>query len=287
MGTNDGHDGHPTPSPPAGTAQSRRARLLGPGVMIGGGKISRSIGEGLYAGARQSWSKYRTLTVLDGHLEGFEDAFLVADAVPGWFDEVSAACFWSVIHELKPRQVVEIGSYLGRSTVFIAEALRHAGISNAELHSIDPHTGDRQHLQQLGLTNLPTFDLFRVFISASGNGQAVQTHVAPSSEVVRKFGPDLDFVFVDGWHQYDAVLADVRDFGKLLSDDGVMAIDDVTKLNEVDQASREGLSAAGLTHYGTIAGKAWAGRRAEPPQCLEAAFRLQERWHRVASPFRS
>jgi predicted O-methyltransferase YrrM len=254
--------------------------------MTHGQKVARSMSAGIYAGARQAWSTYRTQTLLDGYAQDFEDVFLLADAVPGWFDRVSAASFWSVIHELKPQRVVEIGSYLGRSTVLIAGALRHAEIPSAELHSIDPHTGDRQHLEQLGLTNLPTLDLFRVFLSASGNQEAVQIHVAPSSDALTEIGPDLDLVFVDGWHEYEAVLADVRDFGKLLSEDGVMCIDDVTKLGEVDQASREGLAAAGLTRYGMIAGKAWAGRRAVPPSCLRAALRVEKRWQRVASPFR-
>ena len=249
-------------------------------------KWSTAISEGLYAGGRQAWSTFRAETVLTGYAPGFKEAFRVADAVPGWFDRVSAASFWSVIHELRPRRVVEIGSYLGRSTIFIAQALKHADIPDAELHAIDPHTGDRQHLEELGLSNLPTLDLFRVMLRASGNHEAVQVHVATSTDALPAFEPGLDFVFVDGWHEYEAVSADVRDFGKLLSNDGVMCIDDVTKLDEVDRGSREGLAAAGLTRYGTIAGKAWAGRPAAPPSCLGPALRLEARWQRVASSVR-
>jgi predicted O-methyltransferase YrrM len=225
--------------------------------------------------------------VLDGYGDGFDEAFRIMDAVPGWFDRLSAACFWSVIHELRPRRVVEIGSYMGRSTTLLAEALRHARIADAELHAIDPHTGDRQHLAQLGLNSLPTLDLFRVFLSASGNKEVVQVHVATSSDALPAVGVDLDFVFVDGWHEYGAVLADVRDFGQLLSADGVMCIDDVTSLGEVDRASREGITAAGLTRYGTIGGKGWAGRPVAPPRCLQEALRLEERWRRVAARLRS
>jgi predicted O-methyltransferase YrrM len=249
-------------------------------------RIARAVEDGLQAGARQAWSSYRAATVLEGHEAGFDDAYRVADAVPGWFDRVAAACFWSVVHEVRPRRVVEIGSYLGRSTVFLAEALRHAEVAEPELHAIDPHTGDRQHLEQLGLTSLPTLDLFRVFVSASGNHDAVRVHVAPSSEAVRDLGPGLDLVFVDGWHQYDAVLADVRDFGALLAPGGVMCVDDVVKLAEIDRASREGVAAAGLTHYGIIAGRAWAGRSPEPPSCLRAVLRRERRFQRIASVFR-
>ncbi len=248
--------------------------------------VARAIGEGLQVGAKQAWSSYRSALVLRGHEAGFEDAYRVADAVPGWFDRVAAACFWSVVHEVRPRRVVEIGSYLGRSTVFLAESLRHAGIQRSELHAIDPHTGDRQHLEQLGLTSLPTLDLFRVFLSASGNHDAVRIHVASSSEAVTVMEPGLDMVFVDGWHEYDAVLADVRDFGKLLSPAGVMCVDDVVKLAEVDRASRQGMAAAGLTHYGFVAGRAWAGRAPEPPSCLRAVLRREQRFQRIASVLR-
>jgi predicted O-methyltransferase YrrM len=234
----------------------------------------------LGAGLRSAWltatSAYLRENLLAGRSEGFAEAFALADQIPGWFDELSAAEFWAVIHEIRPRIVVEIGSYLGRSTVFTAEALRHAGI-DARLHAIDPHTGDKQQLEQLGLTNLPTLDLFRVFLASSGNAESVELHVAPSRDVLQEWEGSIDFLFVDGWHEYEAVLADVRGFGAFLSASGIVCIDDVGAYDEVDQASRLGLAELGLTRYGTIGAKGWAGRSPSPPECLRGALAFQRR----------
>jgi hypothetical protein len=239
-----------------------------------------SAGAVLGAGLRSAWlaaaSAYGRESVLAGRSAGFAEAFALADGIPGWFDELSAAEFWAMIHEVRPRTVVEVGSYLGRSTVFAAEALRHAGV-DAQLHAIDPHTGDRQQLEKLGLTTLPTLDLFRVFLASSGNADAVELHVAPSRDVLREWEGPIDFLFVDGWHEYEAVLGDVRGFGAFLSESGIVCIDDVGTYEEVDRASRRAVAELGLTHYGTIDGKGWAGRSPTPPDCLRAALAFQRR----------
>lgn len=247
--------------------------------------VREAIVTGAREGATEAWTDLRIQAVLaETDTAGFDEAFVVADRVPGWFGRLSAATFWAVIQELRPRTLVEIGSYLGRSTVFTAEALGRAGIPDAVLHAIDPHTGDRQHLDALGLDTVPTLDLFRVFLASSGNAGAVQVHVATSVDALAELaGQEVDFVFVDGWHQYDAVLADVTGYGALLSERGVMCIDDVRAYEEVDRASREGLAELGLVHYGDIGSQAWAGRRSEPPASLRRALRLQRSRDRLAT----
>ncbi len=237
--------------------------------------ILKTVRDGLRAARDGARTTYMSHALTRHSPEGFEEAFDVADAIPGWFDQVSAAAFWAVIHEIRPRSVVEIGSFLGRSTVFIAETLRRAGLSDATFHAIDPHTGDRQHLQKLGLDTVPTLNLFRVFLSSSGNSEAVTVHVARSDEALAEITGELDFVFVDGWHAYDAVLADVRGYGARLSDHGVMCIDDVRNYQDIERAAKAGLTDTGLHGYGVVGGKLWAGRPTEPPVCLRPVLRLR------------
>jgi MMP 1-O-methyltransferase len=249
----------------------------------------RSLGTAFSSGAsrglEEALTSYRCALLVDPVEEAaFERAFAVADSVPGWFDRVAAASFWAVVHDLRPSTVLEIGSYLGRSTVFTAEALRHAGLDGTQLHAVDPHTGDRQLLDRLGLARLPTLDLFRVFLSTSGNAGAVRIHVTRSADLLPDWTTPLDLLFVDGWHEYQAVLTDVGGFGAHLSPRGVVCVDDVDAYEEVDRASREAIAALGLTHYGTIAGKAWAGRAPQPPVSLRRALRLQRRLAAVRRP---
>ncbi len=107
--------------------------------MTGRRAIARAVGDGPATGVDQAWSSHRATTVAEGDEAGFDDAHRTADAVPGWFDRVTAACSWSVVHELRPRRDGEIGSYLDRSTVLPADTCRHAGLLLAprEFVSVD------------------------------------------------------------------------------------------------------------------------------------------------------
>ena len=108
-------------------------------------------------------------------LPGFGKAWGTANRVPGWFGETEAAVFWSVVHDVRPATVVEIGSYLGRSTTLLGLALQHAEVPAARLVAIDPHTGDKQNTRALGISTIPTLDLFRVYMQAAGIGDLLDS----------------------------------------------------------------------------------------------------------------
>jgi len=245
------------------------------------GELRRALSDGLRTGAGEIIASYQRQLLLRDTSTGFDRAYAKANEIPGWFDAVSAASFWAVIHEVRPRKVVEIGSYLGRSTVFAAEALRSVGVPHAELDAIDPHSGDRQSLEKLGLSEVPTLQLFRVFLAASGNAEAVRMHVARSSDVLVEWSDPIDLLFVDGWHAYAAVLSDIRGFGAFLTDCGIICVDDVDNYEEVDRASKVAIAKLGLSHYGVIGGKAWAGRSATPPTSLRGALAVERRVRRL------
>ena len=95
--------------------------------------------------------------------------------------EVSAAAHFTVIAELRPNSIVEIGSYLGRSTVFYAKCLEVLGI-DGRVTAIDPHTGDRQHLENLGVEKLTSFEMFEQHLATTNVAQRVHPIVAPSHE---------------------------------------------------------------------------------------------------------
>jgi predicted O-methyltransferase YrrM len=244
-------------------------------------RVRSVVGAGVRSGVRGAAHAYQRSALLRAHPDGFDEAYALADAVPGWFYELAAAQFWGVIHERRPRVVLEIGSYLGRSVVFLAEAMRHAGIDDGELHSVDPHTGDRTHLEQLGQTTLPTLDLFRLFVSASGNASAVQVHVTTSADVLAAWEKPIDLAYIDGWHAYDVVVADVRGVGSRLSGQGLVCVDVASERQEVEAAALHAIGELELVPYGILAGKLWAGRSPTPPDCLRPALALQRRRARL------
>ena len=74
--------------------------------------------------------------------------------------------------------------------------------------AIDPYTGDRQQLGGLSAYQLPSYELFREHCRAAGVEDLVEAHVATSSEVAADWTGAVDLVYVDGWHSYDALIAD-------------------------------------------------------------------------------
>jgi predicted O-methyltransferase YrrM len=197
---------------------------------------------------------------LTGQDQRFAEAWDVARLIPGWFDEVNAAAQFLVLADVHPRRIVEIGSYLGKSTVFYAKALDVLGLEGT-VTAIDPHTGDRQHLEGLGVAELPSFDLFRSHLQAAGVWDKVHPVVATSHDAAAGWSDPIDFLFIDGWHSYEAVVQDGRDWLPHLSDRGVVVFDDATKHPGMTRAITE-LAADGIVHlYGNAFGQAYGGRR--------------------------
>ena len=205
---------------------------------------------------------------------GFGPAWKKANQVPGWFLEANAAVFWGVISERRPDTIVEIGSYLGRSTTLLGLALQAFGQQGCRLVAIDPHTGDRQHLANLRVDKLPSLDLFLLHTSGAGIDGLLETHVAPSQEVASYWRGCVDLLFVDGWHSYDAVRSDADDWLPRLSPQGVVCFDDFGTYTEVRQAVVDVCRGHNLHLYGSVLDQAWAGREADPPRAIRAVTRL-------------
>jgi predicted O-methyltransferase YrrM len=206
--------------------------------------------------------------VLAAHDTRFEEVWDVASLIPGWFGEVHAAAQFLVLAELRPRMIVEIGSYLGKSTVFFAKSLEVLGIDGS-VTSIDPHTGDRQHLENLGVSELPSFDMFRVHLLTTGVSDRVHTIVATSHEAAKDWSDPIDFLFIDGWHSYEAVIDDGQNWLPHLTDRGVVVFDDATTNGDVSRAINDLVASERIHLYGDAFGQAFAGRRPEVPESVQ------------------
>lgn len=190
---------------------------------------------------------------------------------------------FSMLSELRPARIVEIGSYLGRSTTFFALTMRTLG--GGEVVAIDPHTGDRQQMEALGVDTLPSFDLFQAHIAAVGVQDLVTPIVKRSTDVAADWDRPIDFLYIDGWHSYDAVLEDGRAWLPHLSPEGIVFFDDYTRYREVHDAVRE-LSATGHFHlWGNAFGQAFGGHGDPNPagrRLIQVAHRPLPRWlHRL------
>src|SRR6185369_7670684 len=120
--------------------------------------------------------------------------------------------------------IVEIGSWKGRSTIWLGHGTR-AG-RGLKIHAVDPHAGviERGHTA----CNISTFDEFQRNLRVAGVQDVVVPHVDYSGSVARRFSEPVEFIFIDGLHDYEAVLTDFAAWFPKVIHGGVMAFHDTT-----------------------------------------------------------
>jgi predicted O-methyltransferase YrrM len=130
--------------------------------------------------------------------------------------------------------VLEVGSYCGKSTVYLGEACREKGVS---LYAIDHHRGSEEHQpgeeyhdQDLFDGKAGLMDTFREFRQTMRNAaleDVVVPIVASSLVASRNWHTPLGMVFIDGGHSQEAAQADYRSWASHVVTDGILAIHDI------------------------------------------------------------
>lgn len=231
----------------------------------------------LVAGASVDVAKYARLRLACDVLawpfrDELASIWQVVDQIPGWLREPNAVAIYGAIRAEPPTVIVEIGSYLGRGTVFFGLCMKQLNPSGRVV-AIDPHTGDRQQLEALGVDRIPSFELFQQHCRAAGVERWVDARRATSLEAADGWSEPIDLLYVDGWHSYDAVLDDGRAWLPHLSDGGIVFFDDYATYDEVSSAVGQ-LAAEGCFHlWGTIFRQAVGGRQPAPPKAVKRAIR--------------
>jgi predicted O-methyltransferase YrrM len=130
--------------------------------------------------------------------------------------------------------LLEIGSYCGKSAVYLGAAARAGGTI---LYSVDHHRGSEEN--QPGWTwhderlvdpdtgRLDTLPWFRRTIAAAGLGDVVVAVVGDSPTVAAHWATPLGLVFIDGGHGYDVALADYQGWARHVAPGGLLAFHDV------------------------------------------------------------
>jgi MMP 1-O-methyltransferase len=131
---------------------------------------------------------------------------------------------------------LEIGSYCGKSTVYIGSACKK---NSAVLFSIDHHQGSEE--QQPGeeyfdpelfdpeTSSVDTFKTFRETIKAAGLADTVVPMVCRSEIAGRQWTTPLSLVFIDGGHSYEAVFTDYNTWAGHVMPSGYLLIHDIFK----------------------------------------------------------
>lgn len=129
---------------------------------------------------------------------------------------------------------LEVGSYCGKSTVYIGTACQQA---DNILYAVDHHRGSEEHqlgeeyhdpdLYDAGVAKMDSFREFRITMAAAQLEDTVIPIVAPSGLAAKRWATPLGMVFIDGGHSLEAALTDYRSWAGHIASGGILAIHDI------------------------------------------------------------
>lgn len=129
---------------------------------------------------------------------------------------------------------LEIGSYCGKSTVYIGTACRDTG---NVLFAVDHHRGSEEHqrgqmyhdsaLYDEAADRMDSLSEFRRTLHRAELEANVIPIVAPSALAAKYLDTPLGFVFIDGGHSLESAMADYRGWSGKLVPGGILAIHDL------------------------------------------------------------
>jgi len=134
--------------------------------------------------------------------------------------------------------VVEIGSWLGKSSLVLAKGL--IGKHSARLFCIDPFNADGDPPSALAyrrrMSSLDELLLERFVGNMRRNRVLCMIEILQgySYEFAESFSRKIDLLFIDGNHDYDAVLKDFNDWSSLVKHGGFIVFHDVVDREGVD-----------------------------------------------------
>jgi hypothetical protein len=130
--------------------------------------------------------------------------------------------------------LLEIGTYCGKSAVYLGAAARAAG---TVLFTIDHHRGSEEN--QAGWEHhdnevvdprtgrMDTLPFFRRTIEDAQLEDAVVAVIGPSTLVARVWRTPVAFLFIDGGHAEDVAMSDYAQWSPHVVNGGTLAIHDV------------------------------------------------------------
>lgn len=160
---------------------------------------------------------------------------IAIETVKGFLDaDEGAALYGAALETAHLGPCLEIGSYCGKSTVYLGQACKNSG---SVLYAVDHHRGSEEHQlgeqyhdPQLYDAQFEKMDSFREFRHTLARAQledVVVPIVAPSALAARYWATPLGMVFIDGGHSMAAALTDYRSWAPHVVRGGLLAIHDV------------------------------------------------------------
>ncbi|WP_047869883.1 class I SAM-dependent methyltransferase [Nocardiopsis sp. RV163] len=145
-----------------------------------------------------------------------------------------SALFETAVDYAPVGPIVEIGTYCGKSTIFLGAAARATG---AKVLTVDHHRGSEEHqegweyhdasLVDEATGRFDTLPHFRRTITQAGLDDEVIALVGRSTNVAAVWSTPLGMVFIDGGHSEQAAQSDYAGWSPHVAPGGALVIHDV------------------------------------------------------------
>ena len=157
------------------------------------------------------------------------------NSVKGFIDHNEGICLYNyALNSSKKGPILEIGSYCGKSTIYIATAAKkYSGC----VYSVDHHTGSEENQVGWEYHDIELFDeetgrinSFPEFMRNLRKANLLDTVVpivSDSSLVSRYWKIPLSMIFIDGGHTMEAAFNDFNNWKDKIIKGGILAIHDV------------------------------------------------------------
>jgi predicted O-methyltransferase YrrM len=159
----------------------------------------------------------------------FEQVAKSADGIPSMLGRQTAFALYMLcyLQELSG-DVVEIGSWQGYSTSFLASAVRDS--RNGVLHAVDHFQGNAGK-EEFYVVDRPDLSDLRLGFERNMRNQQLWDSIRlldmPNDEAIRQLeGVQVRFLFIDGDHSKEGVEKDIRMFFPLVRPGGIVVFDD-------------------------------------------------------------
>ena len=155
-----------------------------------------------------------------------DEVLALVDGVDGWLSVDQVTRLYGAAAAVAPGgQVVEIGSFRGRSTIVLA-----AGVDDeTTVVAIDPHAGNDRGPQEIsGYTHEAQSDheIFTANLAVAAVADRVRHVREFSDRAVDAVSGEIALLFIDGAHRFAPARSDIRTWGSRVADGGEMLIHD-------------------------------------------------------------
>lgn len=167
--------------------------------------------------------------------------------IQGWLTPNQERWLFEAAYSLPDKSnIVEIGSFKGRSTCCLASACRG---TRKRVYAVDTFRGNDSDFSYPEFLADFTQNMQRVGLS-----EYVQPIPGKSSQTARNWNKPIHMLFIDGSHEYADVLADFEGFFPHVVPGGIVAFHDVNEgwpgpLRVWNETAKRRLTATGFSDY--------------------------------------